>query len=165
MWANPDSKIYDIVKYLLSSSTENSSAWSIYLRNLSAQYALEDPQTLLTMDPPNNSSYKNAVLTRIKSYRENDLRYHDDLTNKLKYLNVSLLGLSGRHHPALSDIVTVNDVKKSCHHLKMLLVICSPMRKRVNSQGVPLSVVFVMTRRMSQSPIFSHSVQPTVTLG
>ena len=121
VWANPDTKIYDIVKYLLSSSIENSSTWSVHMRNLSTQYGLVDPQTLLTMDPPNKSSFKNDVLTRIKSFHENDLRCHDDPTNKLKFLNVSLLGLSGRHHPALSGIVTVKDVKKSRHHLKMLV--------------------------------------------
>ena len=120
VWANPDTKIYDIVKYLLSSSIENSSTWSVHLRNLCNQYGLEDPQTLLTRDPPTKSSFKNDVLTRIKAFHEYELRSHDDPSNKLKYLNVSLLGLSGRHHPALSGIVTVNDVKKSRHHLKML---------------------------------------------
>ena len=41
-------------------------------------------------------------------------------SQKLKYLNISLLGLSGRHHPALSGLITVTDVQKSRHHLKML---------------------------------------------
>ena len=66
VWANPDTKIYDIVKYLISSSIENSSTWSVHLRSLCKQYGLEDPQTLLRRDPPNKSSFKNDVLTRIK---------------------------------------------------------------------------------------------------
>ena len=82
----------------------------------------------------------------------------DDPTNKLKYLNLFLLGLSGRHHPALSDIVTDNDVKKSRHHLKMLFGDLFTYEKKV----VHLSVVFVMKRRMRHSPIFSHIVLLTV---
>ena len=39
----------------------------------------------------------------------------------MQYLNVSLHGLSGRHHPALSGLVTTMDVKKSRFHLKMLI--------------------------------------------
>ena len=39
----------------------------------------------------------------------------------MKYLNVSLLGLSGRHQPALSAISTTTDVKKSWAHLEMLI--------------------------------------------
>jgi hypothetical protein len=36
------------------------------------------------------------------------------------YLNVSLSGLRGRRHPALSDIITTTEVQKSRIHLKML---------------------------------------------
>ena len=38
----------------------------------------------------------------------------------MKYLNVSLTGLRGRHHPALTGIVTTVAVQKSRIHLKML---------------------------------------------
>ena len=62
------------------------------------------------------------LLTRIKSFHENDLRSHvDPSSQKLKYFNLSMLGLSGRHHPALSGLVTVSDVRKSRYHLKMLV--------------------------------------------
>ena len=40
--------------------------------------------------------------------------------SRMKYLNVSLSGLRGRHHPALNNIITTLDVKKSRIHLKML---------------------------------------------
>ena len=121
IWVNPDTKIYTIVKYLLSSSSSNSSTWSIHLRYLAKQYGLEDPQNLLKLDPPSKSSFKNDVSARINAFHENELRKHEDPSQKLKYLNVSLLGLSGRHHPALSGLVTVTDVQKSRHHLKMLV--------------------------------------------
>ena len=38
----------------------------------------------------------------------------------MKYLNVSLLSLRGRQHPALLNIVTPHEVQKSRIHLKML---------------------------------------------
>ena len=39
----------------------------------------------------------------------------------MKYLNMSLTGLRGRQHPALSNIVTTQEVKKSRIHIKMLV--------------------------------------------
>ena len=38
----------------------------------------------------------------------------------MKYLNVSLSGLRGRHHPSLANIITANSVKKLRPHLKFL---------------------------------------------
>ena len=38
----------------------------------------------------------------------------------MKYLNVTLSGLRGRHHPALANIITTTEVQKSRIHLKML---------------------------------------------
>jgi hypothetical protein len=38
----------------------------------------------------------------------------------MKYLNVSTIGLRGRHHPALSSMITTQDVKLSRPHLKLL---------------------------------------------
>ena len=38
----------------------------------------------------------------------------------MKYLNVSLSGLTGRHHPALSNLVTTRVVTLSRPHIKML---------------------------------------------
>ena len=38
----------------------------------------------------------------------------------MRFLNVSVTGLRGRHHPALSNLVTTNDVKISRAHLKFL---------------------------------------------
>ena len=36
------------------------------------------------------------------------------------YLNVSLIGLRGRHHPALTGLITTQEVRKARIHLKML---------------------------------------------
>ena len=43
VWYNPDSKIYQIVKYLLENSPENSRTWAVHLRYLSSKYGLLDP--------------------------------------------------------------------------------------------------------------------------
>ena len=43
VWCNPDTKIYQIVKYLLSTSPENSRTWVTNLRHISRMYSLEDP--------------------------------------------------------------------------------------------------------------------------
>ena len=75
---------------------------------------------LMYKDAPSKSNFKNNVITRIRAFHEQDLRKNAD-SEKLKYLNTSVLGLSGRHHPALSGIITVNHVKKSRYHIKMLV--------------------------------------------
>ena len=38
----------------------------------------------------------------------------------MSYLNVATLGLRGRHHPALSGMVTTREVKLSRAHIKLL---------------------------------------------
>ena len=117
VWANPDTKINGIIKYLLSSSSEDSKTWSIFVRQICHQYGLEDPLFCLRRDPPKKSEFKSVTDARIKAFHETELRGKADM----KYFNVSLTGLSGRHHPALSGIITTTDVKKSRAHLKMLI--------------------------------------------
>ena len=117
VWINPDTKIHSIVKYLLASSNEDSRTWSMYVRQVSRQYGLEDPLSCLRKDPPTKSTFKLDVDTRIKAFHENEIRSKSNL----KYFNVSMLGLSGRHHPALSGLVTTHDVKKGRTHIKMLI--------------------------------------------
>ena len=117
VWSNPDSKIYAIVKHILSSCNENSRTWANFIRQISRQYGLEDPLSCLEKDPPSKSTFKNSTDARINAFHEGELRRKANM----EYLNVSLLGLSGRHHPALSGIFTTLDVKRSRSHLKMLI--------------------------------------------
>ena len=81
---------------------------------------VEDPSSCLDRPAPSHSVFKETVITKITAFHENELRMHEDPGQKLKYFNVSLLGLSGRRHPSLSGIFTVTDVRKSRHHIKML---------------------------------------------
>ena len=85
------------------------------------QYGLEDPLSMLKRDPPQKSVFKNYINTRITAFHENEQRCRALKSYKLKYFNVSLLGLSGRPHPALSNLICTNEVKKSGFHLKMLI--------------------------------------------
>ena len=107
VWTNPDTKIFSIIKYLLETLCENSCTWAIYLRQISAMYGLEDPLDCLMRDPPPIETYKEHILTKITSFHERELREkalneEKNEINKMKYFNVSLLGLRGRLHPSMS---------------------------------------------------------------
>ena len=73
VWCNPDTKIYQIVKYLLSTS-ENSRTWVTNLRHISRMYSLEDPLTCLQRDPPGKAEYREHILTKVTAYHEGELR-------------------------------------------------------------------------------------------
>ena len=120
IWRNPDTKIYEIVKYLLKNSSENSRTWSAHLKHLSRRYELEDPFTCLCRDPPTKSIFKELVATKIAAYLERSLRKSAEQNSLMKYINVSTNGLRGRHHPALSNMVLSREVKLSRPHLKFL---------------------------------------------
>ena len=117
VWSNPDSKIYSIVRYILSSCNEDSRTWANFIRQISTQYGLEDPLSCLKRDPPSKSTFKHNNEARINAFHEGELRRKASM----EYFNISLLGLSGRHHPALSGIITTMNVRKSRSHLKMLI--------------------------------------------
>jgi hypothetical protein len=120
IWSNPDTRIYQIVIYLLKNCSENSRTWSTHLRQLSMRYGLEDPLVCLGRDPPTKSVYKELVATKITAYYEDLLRKSANGNSLMKYLNVSTTGLRGRHHPALADMKTTHDVRLSRPHLKFL---------------------------------------------
>ena len=120
VWCNPDTKIYSIVKYLLTNSSENSRTWAINMRHISTMYGLEDPLSCLQRDPPEKSSYKELIMTKITSFHEKELRMKASTNDLMQYMNVSLSGLRGRHHPCLSNVVTTDEVKKLRPHIKFL---------------------------------------------
>ena len=75
---------------------------------------------LASRDPPSKYQYKELVKTKISAFHENELRQMAQNNSKLGYLNVSLHGLRGRHHPALANVITASEVKKLRPHLKLL---------------------------------------------
>ena len=120
IWANPDTKIHEIVKYLLTHTDENSRTWSTHLRHLSNRYGLEDPYKCLLRDAPPRAKYKETVATKIAVYYEKMLRTSAAENSRMQYLNVAALGLRGCHHPAISNLNTTHDVRLSKPHLKFL---------------------------------------------
>ena len=120
VWCNPDTKIHQIVKYLLSTSSENSRTWVMNLRHISAMYGMEDPLSCLQKSPPKKLAYKELVITKITSFHEKELRMKADNNDLMQYLNVSLGGLRGRPHPCLLNLLKTDEVKKLRPHLKFL---------------------------------------------
>ena len=120
VWANPDTKIHHIVKYLLQTSSPKSRTWSIYIRNLAKKYELPDPLECLESNLSSKSTFKEHVITKITAYHEKELREAASKNSRMKYFNVSLISLRGQHHTALSNIVTPHEVQKCRIHLKML---------------------------------------------
>ena len=50
VWSNPESTTYNIVKHLLTMSSDNSRTWSIHLRHICRIYKMKDPFVLLQED-------------------------------------------------------------------------------------------------------------------
>ena len=55
------------------------------------------------------------------AFHEGELRSQAARNSKMDYMNVSLTGLRGKHHPSLANIVNVEDVKKLRLHTKFLV--------------------------------------------
>ena len=121
LWSNPDTRIHDIVKYLLQSVCDNSRTWSQHLKNLSHMYGIDDPSQCLSRDPPSRSQFKEYIETKITSFHENELRTSAKNSSSLKYFNVSLLGLRGRPHPILCNVTHSVEVMKMRVHVKFLI--------------------------------------------
>ena len=120
IWSNPDTKVYIIVKQLLQTCTESSRTWAMHVRHLSRRYGLEDPLDSLKRDAPAKYEYKELIATKITAYFENNLRQSASSNSQMDFLNVTTTGLRGRHHPALSYLVTTKEVKLARPHMKFL---------------------------------------------
>ena len=120
VWCNPDAKIHQIVKYLLSTSSENSRTWVINLRHISRMYQLEDPLSCLEKFPPSKSAYKELISTKITSFHEKEMKVKAKENSLMHYMNVNLCSLRGRVHPSLANIITTKDVKMLRPHVKFL---------------------------------------------
>ena len=120
IWSNPQLKIFEIVKYLLENSPENSHTWSRHIRNLAKMYGIEDPLSSIKKPPPTKQLYREYILTKITVYHENRLRMNALTNSKMSYLNVNLKGINGRCHPALYGVSTTKEVAKLHAHIKLL---------------------------------------------
>ena len=104
VWTNENTKIDEIVKYLLTMASESSRTWCSFLRELSQKYDMKSPLEWLREDPPSRSQYKEYVMTKITSYYERELRVDASENSCMQFLHVQMTGLRGRHHPAIANI-------------------------------------------------------------
>ena len=74
IWTNPNTKVYTVVKYLLSVSSDKSRTWSNFVRHLCKQYGLDDPLNWLNSEPPTKTSFKTNINSRIHAFHEHELR-------------------------------------------------------------------------------------------
>ena len=120
IWANPETKVFDVLKYLLKMTDENSLTWSAHIRLLFLLYNLPDPLHLLDSPPWPRERWKMHTRIAVTSHHERLLRSKASNNIKLKYLNVQTSGLSGRSHPMLTSVHTTQDVTRLRPHIKML---------------------------------------------
>jgi len=104
VWSNPETKIFEIVKFLLLNCPKNSHTWSRHVMNLAVMYGINDPALAIQSVPPSKTEYSKLTLTKITAYHESELRK----------------GLNGQPHPILLNIFTSRDALKARSHVKFL---------------------------------------------
>ena len=120
IWANTQTKVSEIVKYLLMMTSSSSLTWTAHLRLLFQLYDLPDPLALMSSNPWPKETWKLTTKTAVTVYHERKWRELAAGNSKLSFFNVQTLGLSGRPHSVLSNILTTQEVPRSRVHLKML---------------------------------------------
>ena len=120
IWANPNTKAFEILKYLLMMSNSSSLTWAAHVRILFQLYQLPDPLVLLNNQLWPKNRYKLHIKTSVCAFHESVWRSKAANNSKLTYLNTQATGLSGRPHPVLTGILTTQDVVFSRVHVKML---------------------------------------------
>ena len=117
IWVNPQTKVFQVLKYLLMMSGSTSLTWSAHVFQL---YSLPDPLLLLDTTPWTKERWKNHTSIAVLSHHESVLRRNVIKNRKLQYLNVQCTGLTSRPHPVLSWLLTTQDVDMVRPHIKML---------------------------------------------
>ena len=120
IWVNPETKVFEVMKYILKMSDNSSLTWSAHVRILFQLYNLPDPLLLLDSPPWPSERWKNHTKVVVTSHHEANLRHKAARNFKLQYFNVQATGLSGRLHPVLSWVQTTQDVDLVRPHVKML---------------------------------------------
>ena len=107
----------------------------MFVTQLSHRYNLENPSKCLEKDPPIKSHFKEHILTGITAFYEKELRMEASTNSCMEYLNVSVSGLRGRHHPALSNMITTEEVRTGRCHIKMLCGDYLTYKKKSDQSG------------------------------
>ena len=117
VWANPQTKIHEIIKYLLMITDSSSHTWAAHLRSIFQLYRLQDPLHLLRRS---KEKWKCTINTAVISHTEVSWREKAARKSKLGFLNIQVAGLTGKPNPVLSGILTTQEVVRSRVHIKML---------------------------------------------
>ena len=120
IWVNPQTKVFEVLKYLLKMTDSSSLTWSAHVRIIFQLYNLPDPLVLLDSTPWPKERWKIHTKLAVLSHHEATWRYKAANNFKLQYLNVQCTGLSARLHPVLSWVLTTQDVVMVRPHVKML---------------------------------------------
>ena len=96
IWVNPQTKVFDVLKYLLMMSDDSSLTWSAHVRIIFQLYHLPDPLILLESTPWPKERWKGHSKIGILIYHKVIWRRKAISNTKLQYLNVQCKGLSGR---------------------------------------------------------------------
>ena len=121
IWSNPQTTVFDLVKYILTMCNKNSTTWSNHLQLLCLKYSLPSPLSLLLSGQAwSKESWHCLVKTKVTIWHETELRRQSATNSKMNYLNVAVTGLTGAPHPALRNICTTQDAKKLRVHMKFL---------------------------------------------
>ena len=75
---------------------------------------------MLQKQPPEKSTFKELITAKISSFHENELKVKASDNSLMRYMNVNLSSLNGRHHPCLKNVITTSDVKKLRPYIKFL---------------------------------------------
>ena len=122
--SNPSRTVFLMIKYILMMSSSNSTTWANHVQLLCLKYGLPCPLSLLRQSEVTpcicKEDWNILVKTRVTVWYERELRNQALQNSKMKYLNVSLTGLSGQPHPVLHNILSTQDAKKLRLHLKFL---------------------------------------------
>ena len=110
-WTNPLISAHKIIKFLLETSSDNSRTWSINLRQIALMYEIEDPFTK-EKDPPSVSMFEDYIITKITFFLRKVTQRACNKNSLMKYFNGSMIGPSGKVHPALSGVTTSSEVQK-----------------------------------------------------
>ena len=120
IWQNPQTKVSEVLKYLLMMSSSSSLTWAAHVRILFQLYKLPDPLLLLDSPPWPKQRWKDHTKAAVISHHEASLRREAASNSKLPFLNVQAVGLAGRLHPVLAWVLTTQDVTIIRPHIKML---------------------------------------------
>ena len=101
IWSNPHTMTFKVLQYLLIMAKDNSATWAAHIRLIFQLYSLPCPITLLASTLWTKKRWKSHIEAAVLSYHEAYWRSKAATNCKLRFFNVTTIGLSGRPHPIL----------------------------------------------------------------